>query len=117
MAMSKTYLKVSLSVTLKEATKLMDNGQQNCVMVVDDEDFLEGILTYGDIKRFLSKKSSDTSKSDSGLLDVCRRFPIAICFLLFMDSVVCLGKLLLLCTIKCRINNNLLLLCLIVRQT
>lgn len=69
LAMSKNYLKVSPAMTLKEATKLMDNGQQNCALVVDDEDFLEGILTYGDIKRFLSRKTSDTSKSDSGLLE------------------------------------------------
>ncbi|KAI9084632.1 hypothetical protein K1719_033414 [Acacia pycnantha] len=69
LAMSKNYLKVSLDMALKEATMLMDDSQQNCVLVVDDEDFLEGILTYGDIKRFLSKKTSDASKTDSGLLD------------------------------------------------
>ncbi|XP_028752706.1 LOW QUALITY PROTEIN: chloride channel protein CLC-f, partial [Neltuma alba] len=69
LAMSKNYLKASLAMTLREATKLMDDGQQNSVLVVDDEHFLEGILTYGDIKRFLSKKTSDTSKSDSGLFD------------------------------------------------
>ncbi|KAK4276400.1 hypothetical protein QN277_019348 [Acacia crassicarpa] len=68
-AMSKNYLKVSLDLALKEATKLMDDSQQNCVLVVDDEDFLEGILTYGDIKRFLSKKTCDASVADSGLLD------------------------------------------------
>ncbi|KAA8523482.1 hypothetical protein F0562_009905 [Nyssa sinensis] len=34
------------------------------------EDFLEGILTYGDIKRFLSDKSGDASEGGSSLLEV-----------------------------------------------
>ncbi|GLT26453.1 hypothetical protein SLA2020_015160 [Shorea laevis] len=63
-AMSKKYLKVSMAVTLKEAVKCMHDNHQKCVLVVDDEDFLEGILTYGDAQRYLSQKSSDTSKSD-----------------------------------------------------
>lgn len=75
MAMSKNFLKVSPAITLKEATKCMQDGQQNCVLVINEEDFLEGILTYGDIRRLMSKNSSDTSKSDSGLLDVCRKQP------------------------------------------
>ncbi|GKV08520.1 hypothetical protein SLEP1_g20137 [Rubroshorea leprosula] len=63
-AMSKKYLKVSMVVTLKEAVKCMHDNHQKCVLVVDDEDFLEGILTNGDAQRYLSQKSSDTSKSD-----------------------------------------------------
>lgn len=63
-------MKVSLAMTLKEAMKYMHDSQQNCVMVVNDEDFLEGILTYGDVRRYLSKKSVDVSKSDSRYLDV-----------------------------------------------
>lgn len=69
--MSKNYVKVPLDVTMKEAMKFMHDNQQNCVLVVDDEDFLEGILTYGDIRRFLSKKSNDASKGDSTDTDVC----------------------------------------------
>ncbi|KAJ4725444.1 Chloride channel protein [Melia azedarach] len=69
-AMSNNYVKVTLTITLKEAIKSMNDGQQNCVLVVDDEDFLEGVLTYGDIKRFLSKKSSDVSNGDSTASDV-----------------------------------------------
>lgn len=69
--MSNNYVKVTLTITLKEAIKSMNDGQQNCVLVVDDEDFLEGVLTYGDIKRFLSKKSSDVSNGDSTASDVC----------------------------------------------
>ncbi|XP_024018675.1 chloride channel protein CLC-f isoform X2 [Morus notabilis] len=72
-AMSKNYVKVSLAMTLKEAMKYMHDSQQNCVMVVNDEDFLEGILTYGDVRRYLSKKSVDVSKSDS-------RYPDILCF-------------------------------------
>ncbi|KAM6552439.1 hypothetical protein CsatB_013201 [Cannabis sativa] len=67
--MSTNYLKVPLSMTLKEAKKHMHENQQTFVLVVDDDDFLEGILTYGDVKRCLSKRSSDISKSDSRSLD------------------------------------------------
>lgn len=70
-AMSKNYVKVALTVTLKEAIKSMKDGQQNCVLVANGEDFLEGILTYGDIKRCLSKQSSDNAKGDSIASDVC----------------------------------------------
>lgn len=68
-AMSKNYAKVSLSLTLKEAIKYMHDSKQNCLLVVDDEDLLEGILTYGDIRR-LSKTSSDASTGDSTIIDV-----------------------------------------------
>lgn len=70
-AMSNNYVKVPVSVTMKEAIKCMLDNHQNCVLVVDDEDLLEGILTFGDVRRFQSKKSSDTSKSDCRFLDVC----------------------------------------------
>ncbi|KAJ6967268.1 hypothetical protein NC652_004734 [Populus alba x Populus x berolinensis] len=68
-AMSKNYAKVALSLTLKEAIKYMHDSKQNCLLVVDDEDLLEGILTYGDIRR-LSKTSSDASTGDSTIIDV-----------------------------------------------
>ncbi|PNY17383.1 chloride channel protein CLC-f-like, partial [Trifolium pratense] len=64
-AMSKYYLKVPSSVTLKDAIKVMHDSQQSCVLVVDEDDFLEGILTYGDIRRCRSEKSNETSMSDS----------------------------------------------------
>lgn len=69
-AMSKKYLKVSMAVTVKEAMKCMHDSHQNCVIVVDEDDFLEGILTYGDIRRFLSRKPRDVSKGDSTTLDL-----------------------------------------------
>lgn len=61
--MSNSFLKIYSNQTLMAALKCMHEGQQNCVVVVDAEDYLEGILTYGDIKRFLFKKSSHTSNS------------------------------------------------------
>ncbi|CAK9148932.1 unnamed protein product [Ilex paraguariensis] len=67
--MSKNYLKVSLTQTLKGALKCMHDGQQSCVLVVDSEDYLEGILTYGDIKRSLFKNSGDASNRDLSLPD------------------------------------------------
>ncbi|KAH1194151.1 Chloride channel protein CLC-f [Glycine max] len=67
--MSKQYLKVLSSATLNDAIKCMHDSQQNCVLVVDKEDFLEGILTDGDVKRCLSQKSNDTSNGDSGIVD------------------------------------------------
>ncbi|KAL5577735.1 hypothetical protein UlMin_019434 [Ulmus minor] len=78
-AMSKNYVKVSIAVTLKEAIKHMHDNQQNCVLVVDDEDFLEGILTYGDVRRYLSMKSSDTSKLESRYLDASTCLVSSVC--------------------------------------
>ncbi|KAI3686120.1 hypothetical protein L1987_79792 [Smallanthus sonchifolius] len=54
-AMSTIYLNVGLSSTIKEAVQCMDNGQQTCVLVVDPEECLEGILTDGDIRRGMLK--------------------------------------------------------------
>ena len=68
--MSTNYVKVFLTVTIQEAIKSMHDNHRNCVLVVDDEDFLEGILTYGDVRRYQSRTSPDTLKSDSRFLDV-----------------------------------------------
>lgn len=67
--MSDDYLKVSLTQTLRETLNCMRDGQQNCVLVLDSEGYLEGILTYGDIKRWLYRASAVASNSDS--IDVC----------------------------------------------
>jgi CBS domain-containing protein len=75
-AMSKQFIKVTPTVTIKEATRLMHDKQQNCVLVVDSEDFLEGIVTIGDIRRkgFESELSEDTPRNgaNSSTLDVCK---------------------------------------------
>ncbi|KAL2467010.1 Chloride channel protein CLC-f [Abeliophyllum distichum] len=69
-AMSNNYLKVSPTQTLKEALKCMHDGQRNCVLVVDGEDYLDGLLTYGDIKRYRYKKTGYDSNSEALNQDV-----------------------------------------------
>ncbi|MBA0816430.1 hypothetical protein Gohar_001095 [Gossypium harknessii] len=65
-AMSKKYLKVSMAATVKEALKCMHDNHQKFALVVDEDEFLEGIITLGDIRRCLSKQQpSDISKGDS----------------------------------------------------
>ncbi|KAJ0249966.1 Chloride channel protein CLC-f [Hirschfeldia incana] len=56
--MSKNYVKVSLGTTLREARSILKDSHQNCLMVVDEDEFLAGILTHGDIRRYLSNKVS-----------------------------------------------------------
>jgi CBS domain-containing protein len=56
--MSKNYVKVSSGTTLREARNILKESHQNCIMVVDDDDFLAGILTHGDIRRYLSNNAS-----------------------------------------------------------
>lgn len=56
--MSKNYVKVPLGTTLREARNILKDSHQNCLMVVDEDDFLAGILTHGDIKRYLSNNVS-----------------------------------------------------------
>jgi hypothetical protein len=72
--MSKLYVKVTPAFTIKEATRLMQEKQQNCVLVVDNEDFLEGIVTLGDIRRkgFEPSENSHSTGGNSSPLDVCQ---------------------------------------------
>ncbi|KAF2582454.1 hypothetical protein F2Q68_00006942 [Brassica cretica] len=56
--MSKNYVKVSLGTTIREARNILKDSHQNCLVVVDEDDFLAGILTHGDIRRCLSNKVS-----------------------------------------------------------
>ncbi|XP_068636927.1 chloride channel protein CLC-f [Aristolochia californica] len=79
LAMSKNYIKVSPTVTLKEAMQVMYDSQQNCVLLVNIDGLLEGILTLGDIKRHLSKTSGDASNGDSAILDVNGCFVSSVC--------------------------------------
>ncbi|XP_044430277.1 chloride channel protein CLC-f isoform X2 [Triticum aestivum] len=71
-AMSKHFIKVTSSATIKEATLLMHDKQQGCVLVVDNEDFLEGIVTVGDIRRrgFESSEDANSTGENSSVLDV-----------------------------------------------
>lgn len=82
--MSNDYLKVSPSQTVKEALECMHDGRQRCVLVVDAEGYLEGILTYGDIKRSLFKNHGDSSDKDFSVTDVCALdFQYDTCLLVF----------------------------------
>ncbi|XLR08085.1 hypothetical protein S83_036023 [Arachis hypogaea] len=54
---------------LKVSQVMSDSYLKNCALVVNQEGFLEGILTYGDIRRCLPEKSSNTSMRDSGFVD------------------------------------------------
>lgn len=78
-AMTTKFVKVSLTLTIREALKCMHDGQQNCALVVDAEDHLEGILTCGDIKRSLSKNFSGASSSDSSVPDLRESLVSSIC--------------------------------------
>lgn len=51
----------------------MHDKQQGCVLVVDNEDFLEGIVTVGDIRRrgFESSEDANSIGENSSVLDVC----------------------------------------------
>ncbi|RWR84778.1 chloride channel protein CLC-f [Cinnamomum micranthum f. kanehirae] len=69
-AMSMNYVKVSPTSTLKEAIKLMHDNKESCVLVLDAEDLIGGILTLGDIQRGLSKDSDNDPNSDSVVVDV-----------------------------------------------
>jgi hypothetical protein len=69
-AMSSNYLSVGLSSTIQEAVQCMDNGHQTCVLVIDTEEHLEGILTYGDIKRGMLREC-DEIEGASSTPDVC----------------------------------------------
>ncbi|RWR95744.1 chloride channel protein CLC-f [Cinnamomum micranthum f. kanehirae] len=78
-AMWKDYVRVPPTVTIKETLKLMHDRKQNCALVVDAEDLLEGILTSGDIRRALSKSSTDAPNSDPSVLDVNTSHASLIC--------------------------------------
>lgn len=74
MAMSKNYVKVPPETFLGEAIKLMHENQQTCVLVVDHEEFLEGVLTFSDIRRRGFKTDGEvpaTPNEKPAIADVC----------------------------------------------
>lgn len=76
-AMSNNYVKVSPSMTLKDTIKVMHDSLHNCVLVINAEDLLEGIVTLGDIQRRALKISDDVSKD--AILDVKTCLVSSIC--------------------------------------
>ncbi|XP_010480103.1 PREDICTED: chloride channel protein CLC-f-like isoform X1 [Camelina sativa] len=63
--MSKNYVKVTPGTTLREARNILKDSHQNCLMVVDEDEFLAGILTHGDIRRYLSNNVSTILDEDT----------------------------------------------------
>lgn len=52
----------------------MHDNQQTCVLIIDHEDFLEGILTLGDIQRKgfeTTGEACGSPRGDSTISDVC----------------------------------------------
>ncbi|KAI7752121.1 hypothetical protein M8C21_031645 [Ambrosia artemisiifolia] len=78
-AMSNNYPKVLLSSTVNEAVKCMDDNKQSCVLIADPEDHLEGILTYGDIRRSIFKISDESSETGSSTSDLSHSSVSSIC--------------------------------------
>ncbi|KAI0503983.1 hypothetical protein KFK09_014930 [Dendrobium nobile] len=71
-AMSKNFVKVSPTTVLKDVIKFMHDNQQSCVLVVDTDDFLEGILTRGDIQKrgFEPSRENLQNRKDSTVCDI-----------------------------------------------
>nr|CAB3483373.1 unnamed protein product [Digitaria exilis] len=76
--MSKQHVKVTPTFSIKEATRLMQEKQQSCVLVVDNEDFLEGIVTLGDIRRKGFEPSENSTEENSSTLDA-NSSPVSSC--------------------------------------
>jgi len=91
--MSKLYVKVLPSATVTEAFKLLHDNQQNCALVVDPEDYLEGIITLGDIRRmgFELHEESFIDDVDYPKTDVCLHGEIN--FFLPIKTLLCALKI------------------------
>jgi CBS domain-containing protein len=81
--MSKICVRVQSTHTVRDAMNLMNEKKQNCALVVDDEDYLEGILTLGDIRRRGLELGTNTSSpnGDTSTVDVSH--------LLVLRSIFC----------------------------
>ncbi|XP_078443437.1 chloride channel F isoform X2 [Wolffia australiana] len=62
--MSKHYLKVLEMTDINQAMAMMQDNQETCALVVDADDMLEGILTLGDIRRALLRKSAEIANPE-----------------------------------------------------
>ncbi|EEC73903.1 hypothetical protein OsI_08728 [Oryza sativa Indica Group] len=78
-AMSKSYVKIPTSAMVTEALKLLHDKQQNCGLVVDCEDFLEGIVTLGDIRRMGFELHGDSFTSGDQLKPAENSSTISLC--------------------------------------
>ncbi len=64
-AMSKDFVKVSAMATVKESLGAMLAGGQRCALVVDENDLLEGIITFGDLQREVLRAIEESVLSDA----------------------------------------------------
>lgn len=87
--MSKSFAKVQATATVKEAVQAMLDVRQSCVLVVDENDLLEGIMTLSDLQQDVYKAAMATSQGDTTMLDVSCR---AMC----LCSFICAGSIILL---------------------
>ncbi|KAH7439203.1 hypothetical protein KP509_04G050000 [Ceratopteris richardii] len=78
-AMLRTYAKVQATATVKEAVQTMLDVGQSCVLVVDEDDLLEGIFSISDLQREVFRAAMATSQGDPTMLDVNSTLVAAIC--------------------------------------
>ncbi|KAJ3694632.1 hypothetical protein LUZ60_000009 [Juncus effusus] len=73
-AMTKMFVKVQPTVLVIDAINMMNEKKQTCALIVNNEDYLEGILTLGDIRRkgsdLLANGSQNTGSDNTPALDV-----------------------------------------------
>lgn len=81
--MSKIYSKVKPNISVKEAVRLMQDKHQSCVLVVDGEDYLEGIVTFGDIRRhgFFSPSEGPINGGEPPAIADVNTLFLFVCFL------------------------------------
>ena len=68
--MSKSFVKVQATSTVKESVQAMLDARQSCVFVVDENDLLESIMTLSDLKRVVLNAAKATSQGDTTVIDV-----------------------------------------------
>ncbi|KAJ7546555.1 hypothetical protein O6H91_08G044500 [Diphasiastrum complanatum] len=78
-AMSKDFVKVQPTATVKEAIAAMLEAQQRCVLVVDDNDLLEGIMTLTDLHDTVVGAAMATSHGDVTILEADSMLVASIC--------------------------------------
>ncbi|KAH7300186.1 hypothetical protein KP509_24G049000 [Ceratopteris richardii] len=81
-AMLKSYTRVQATVTVKDAIKTMLDAGQSYVMVVDEDDLLEGIFSVSDLMEALRTRTF-TSEGETLMLDVNSTLVAAICTINF----------------------------------
>lgn len=63
--MSKDFVKVNAMATVKETLGSMLAAQQRCALIVDENDLLEGIMTFTDLQREVLRAAEESVFSDN----------------------------------------------------